>query len=65
LEEDKITPEQISTAFRTLAADKEFITEEDMYRGGMEANVVEYLKQQLPKKEGGYDYSAFVGYVFI
>jgi hypothetical protein len=48
-----------------LAVDKEYITEEDMYRGGMEAGVVEYLKTQLPKKESGYDFSAFVGHLFI
>ena len=65
MEEDKITPEQITTAFQTLAGEKDYLTEEDMYRGGMEGPIVEYLKQQLPKKEGGYDFSAFVGHIFI
>jgi hypothetical protein len=52
-------------AFKTLASDLPFVTEADLYRGGMDAQVVELLKAQLPKGDKGYDYNAFLSNVFI
>ncbi|KAJ3353955.1 hypothetical protein HDU91_005831 [Kappamyces sp. JEL0680] len=65
LEEDKVTPEALAVAFKTLASDLPYITEADLYRGGMDAQIVELLKSQLPKREEGYDYNAFLANVFI
>ena len=65
LEEDKLTPEAILVAFKTLSSDATCITEADLYRGGMSSEMVELLKSQLPKREEGYDYSAFLSNVFI
>jgi hypothetical protein len=65
LEEDKVDPENINLSFETLAGDKQFVTEADMYRGGLSATLVEYLKTQLPKKEEGYDYKSFISHIFI
>lgn len=58
-------PENINLAFETLAGDKQFVKEEDLYRGGLSAQLVEYLKAQLPKNEEGYDYKSFVSDIFI
>jgi hypothetical protein len=48
-----------------LAGDKDVVTEADFYRGGISAEIVEYLKTQLPKKDDGYDFSSFVGHIFV
>jgi hypothetical protein len=47
-----------------LASDKGFVTEADLFRGGLSPAIVESLKARLPQKEGGYDYAAFVSEVF-
>jgi hypothetical protein len=60
-----LTPEAILIAFKTLTSDALFVTESDLYRGGMSADIVELLKSQLPKREEGYDYAAFLSNVFI
>jgi hypothetical protein len=65
LEEDKLTPDAILGAFKILASDAPLVTEADLYRGGMSAEVVELLKAQLPKRDEGYDYAAFLSNVFI
>ena len=65
LEEDKVTPEQLLTAFQTLASEKKVVTEADLYRGGLDQATVEYLKQHLPAKDDGYDFQTFVGELFI
>nr|KAJ3410787.1 hypothetical protein HK105_002815 [Polyrhizophydium stewartii] len=64
LEEDKTTPEQLLVSFKTLAGDKAYVTEADLYRGGIPAPIVEHLKSTLTRKEEGYDYAAFVSGVF-
>ncbi|KAJ2996842.1 hypothetical protein HDV02_006095 [Globomyces sp. JEL0801] len=65
LQEDKLNLEHLTVSFKTLAEDRPYVTEADMYRGGLSSQVVEYLKSQLPKKEEGYDYNQFLGSVFI
>ena len=42
-----------------------YITEQDMYRGGLPQAVVDYFKQVLPPKEDGYDYTGFVEGAFV
>ncbi|KAI8907227.1 calponin homology domain-containing protein [Gorgonomyces haynaldii] len=65
VEEDKATPEQLLAAFQTLAGDKDFVTDKDLYQGGLSQAVVEQLKQHLPQKNDGYDFAAFVQHIFI
>jgi hypothetical protein len=65
LEEDKVDAENLSLAFQTLAGEKDYVTEADMYRGGMQAAIVEYLKTQLPHKEEGYDFKGFISNLFV
>ena len=60
-----MTAEALQVAFKTLASDSPLVTEADLYRGGMSADIVELLKTQLPKREEGYDYSAFLSNVFV
>ncbi|KAI8925778.1 calponin homology domain-containing protein [Entophlyctis helioformis] len=65
LEEDKTTPDQLLISFQTLAVDKSFVTEEDLYRGSIPPAIVEYLKANLPRTDNnGYDFTAFVSNVF-
>ncbi|KAJ3282534.1 hypothetical protein HK104_010842 [Borealophlyctis nickersoniae] len=63
-QEDRTSPDQLKLSFQTLAGDKPFITEADMYQGGLPQHVVEYLKQALQRKGDGYDYSQFIEGVF-
>jgi hypothetical protein len=65
LEEDKVTPEHLSIAFKTLAGEKDFVTEQDFYRGGLSLQLVEQLKSQLQPKDDGYDYAAFIDHIFV
>lgn len=60
-----MTAEALQVAFKTLASDSPLVTEADLYRGGMSADIVELLKTQLPKRQEGYDYSAFLSNVFV
>ncbi|KAI8996744.1 calponin homology domain-containing protein [Gaertneriomyces semiglobifer] len=64
-QEDRVTSDQLILSFQTLAEDKPYITETDLYRGGLTPNVVELLKQRMPPKGDGYDYSQFVSGVFL
>jgi hypothetical protein len=64
LEEDKTSPDQLKTAFSTLAGENNCITEADLYRGGLTPDIVEYLKSRIVHTEQGYDYNAFLNDVF-
>ncbi|KAJ3380250.1 hypothetical protein HDU92_006082, partial [Lobulomyces angularis] len=55
-EEDKTTPEQLEISFAALALDKGYISEKDMYMGGLTGPVVDYFKSTMPRKDDGYDY---------
>jgi len=61
---DTDTPEQILESFKALAGDKEFVTEEDLRRSGMENEKVAYLLSHMPKNQHGYDYAAWVNQAF-
>jgi len=64
---DTTTEKEISTAFRELAGDKDYITEEDLRRSGMENDKVNYLLGEMPAKEGvegGYDYLKWASSAF-
>jgi actinin alpha len=57
----KDTPQDLKNAFKIIAGDKDFITEQDM-RMVLPAEKVEYLisnMQPYPGVEGGYDYASF------
>jgi len=56
--EDSDTPGTINAAFKTLASDKGWVTEEELRRV-LEGSVVDYLITVMPRKESGYDYVAF------
>ncbi|KAJ3046582.1 hypothetical protein HK097_000722 [Rhizophlyctis rosea] len=64
-QEDRTSPDQLKVSFQTLASDKPYITEQDMYRGGLPQAVVDYFKQVLPPKQDGYDYTGFVEGAFV
>ncbi|KNC98650.1 uncharacterized protein SPPG_06332 [Spizellomyces punctatus DAOM BR117] len=64
-QEDRANPEQLKVSFQTLAGDKPYITEADLYRGGLAPALVEYLKQAMPARGEGYDYAQFVDGVFV
>ncbi len=64
IEEDKTTPAQLLEAFHVLGGEKGYVTEAELYRGGISPSIVEALKARVPAKEDGYDYSAFVSGVF-
>ncbi|KAJ3024208.1 hypothetical protein HKX48_004481 [Thoreauomyces humboldtii] len=64
-QEDRATPEQLKVSFQTLASDKPYVTEADLYRGGLQPALVEYLKQVMPQSGEGYDYTQFVETAFV
>jgi hypothetical protein len=62
---DSDTPDMLLDSFKSLAADKDYITEDDLRRG-LSAERVTYLLSSMPKfeKEGitgaSYDYKKYV-----
>ncbi|KAI8819850.1 calponin domain-containing protein [Fimicolochytrium jonesii] len=63
--EDRVTPEQLKISFQTLAGDKSYVTETDLFRGGLAPALVEHLKQVMPVKEDGYDFTSFINGAFV
>jgi len=59
--EDSDSPSTVKNAFRIVAQDKTFVTEDDLKRvPGMQRDTIDFLVQQMPK-EGvtGFSYNAF------
>ncbi|KAJ3215408.1 hypothetical protein HDU67_000453 [Dinochytrium kinnereticum] len=63
--EDRTTAADCEAAFRNLSVEKDYITENDLMRGGVPASVVEYFKNVIPKSSEGLNYKAFVKDVFL
>jgi len=64
---DETSPEQIQDSFEVLAGGKDHITENDMKVGQMSAEQIEFLKSQMPPKEGiegGYDFRTWLASKF-
>jgi len=59
--EDTFDPEQIAEALQSIADGKEWVTETDMQRAGIDAELIEYIKSTLPMHANGqgYDYSSW------
>jgi len=59
--EDTFDPEQIAEALQSIADGKEWITETDMQRAGIDAELIDYIKSTLPMHANGqgYDYSSW------
>jgi actinin alpha len=57
---DTDSSEQILESFKVLAGDKDFVTEEDLRRSGMEKEKVDYLIKNMPKNDNGFEYTAWV-----
>ena len=65
--EDKTTPDQLRQSFKVVAGDKPFVTELDLKRSLLSTNVVSYLKEIMPQRDGvadGYDYGKYLDKVF-
>lgn len=60
-----MTVDALTVAFKTLANEAEIVTENDMLKGGMSVELVELMKTHLPKRDEGYDYSAFLSNIFL
>ncbi len=50
--EDSDTPSTINAAFKTLASDKGYVTEDELRRV-LDGEIVSYLITVMPKKDGG------------
>lgn len=64
---DHTTENEIYQAFRDLAGDKDFITADDLRRGGMPAEKVDYLTKEMPPYkdiEGAFDYKTWANAAF-
>jgi len=60
--EESDSPSTVKNAFKMVAADKAFVTEEDLRRvPGLSSDTIEFLLQTMPRtKEGfGFEYGAF------
>ncbi|KAL7718329.1 Calponin-like proteiny domain protein [Entamoeba marina] len=57
------SPEQLNETFSTIAGGKDFVTENDMTKAGMSQEQIEYVKNTLPAKGDGYDYSSWINSV--
>jgi len=57
--EDSDTPASINNAFKTIASDRDTVSEDELKRF-MDADTVEYLKKHMPQDANGhYSYKAF------
>lgn len=57
---DMDTPEAIKNAFKTIAHDKPFITEDDLRRvPGITEDALKFLVKSMPKEGGGLNYNKF------
>lgn len=66
LSSDADTPEQLKAAFRTLAGDKDFVTEADL-RAVLPADKVQFClahMQPYPGVANGYDYNTFTTFLY-
>ncbi|ORX54534.1 hypothetical protein DM01DRAFT_1335671 [Hesseltinella vesiculosa] len=62
--EDKASPEQIRDAFRTMAGGKPYVTEMDLRMCLIPQDVIDHLKQEMPPREDGLDYDAYIQNMF-
>jgi len=56
--EDSDTPATIKNAFKSLAGDKDFVTEEELRRV-LDPDTVDYLLKNMPNDNGNFDYHTF------
>lgn len=64
---DSTTQDEISSAFRDLAKDKDYITADDLRSSGMPTEKVDYLLKEMPTYagvEGGLDYNKWAASAF-
>jgi hypothetical protein len=59
-QEDRVTVDQLQSAFSTLAIEKNYITKQDMLTVGLTPETVEFLAGKMSQKEDGYDFEAFL-----
>ncbi|KAJ2018591.1 alpha-actinin [Coemansia sp. S85] len=67
LTEDQTTPEQLLQSFRVIAADKEYVTENDLKVSDLSAPSIAYLLRAMPRSphaDSGFDYLAYLRGVF-
>jgi actinin alpha len=65
ISEDSDNPNTIKNAFKTIAADKEWVSEQDLKIVFQDKETLAYLLANLPKNaDGNYDYVAFTGAVY-
>ncbi|KAJ2327033.1 alpha-actinin, partial [Coemansia sp. RSA 2681] len=67
LTEDQTTPEQLLQSFRVIAADKEYVTEDDLRLSDLSAPSIAYLLRAMPHSalaDNGFDYLAYLRGVF-
>ena len=59
-QEDRVTVDQLQSAFSTLAIEKKFITKHDLLTVGIAPATVEFLAAKMSQKEDGYDFESFL-----
>ncbi|KAJ2607529.1 alpha-actinin [Coemansia sp. RSA 1365] len=67
LTEDQTTPEQLLQSFRVIAAEKEYVTSNDLNLSDLSRASIAYLLRVMPKSEhaaDGHDYLAYLRDVF-
>ena len=62
--EDKASPDQIRDAFQTMAGDKPYVTEMDLRMCLIPQEVIDHLKQDMPARDNGLDYDAYIHNMF-
>ncbi|KAJ5079114.1 alpha-actinin-2 [Anaeramoeba ignava] len=62
--EDADTREQSLESWRVIAAGKDYVTQNDMQAAGMQTKTIEYLVNNMPQKDSGFDYVAWVEEVY-
>jgi Ca2+-binding EF-hand superfamily protein len=61
LTEDTVDPAQLSQSFRVVSGEKDFVTEDDMRRGQLSQDQIDFVKSSCPAHAaGGYDFAKWL-----
>ena len=58
--EDNTNADQVLESFRTLAHEKEYLTEEELRAGKFSETELQYLMKEMPRNANGFDYKQYL-----
>jgi len=59
-----MSPDQLRESFNTIAGGKGNVTADDLSRSGVNQDLVRFITENVPQKDGGYDYNTYLNETF-